>query len=85
MAKRGTVGAQRGGEGDGPGDDEAPGSPADAGPLAGELAAIDRALDRSTKIVAGGGGEAGLRFRRAQLVGKAGEGVAKPSPRSADL
>jgi hypothetical protein len=50
----------------------------DAGLLAGELAAIDRALDRSTRIVAGGVGEAGLRFRRAQLVGKAGEGVAKP-------
>src|SRR5208283_1711610 len=66
------------GEGDGPGDDEAPGSPGASGPLAGELAAIDRALDRSTKIVAGGVGEAGLRFRRAQLVGKAGEGVAKP-------
>jgi hypothetical protein len=60
--ERGTVGAQRGGEGDDPGDDDAPGLPGDAGPLAGELAAIDRALDRSTKIVAGG----------------AGEGVAKP-------
>ncbi len=46
------------GEGDGPGDDEAPGSPGDAGPLAAELAAIDRALDRSTKIVAGGAGVA---------------------------
>ncbi len=46
------------GEGNGPGDDEAPGSPGDADPLAGELAAIDRALDRSTKFVAGGAGVA---------------------------
>jgi hypothetical protein len=59
-------------------DDEAPGSPGASGLLAGELAAINRALDRSTKIVAGGVGEAGLRFRRARLIGKAGEGVAKP-------
>jgi len=76
--ERGTEGANRRGEEDGPGDDDAPGLPGDAGPLAGELAAIDRALDRSTKIVAGGAGEAGLRFRGAQPVGKAGEGVAKP-------
>jgi len=50
------------GEGDGLEDDDAPGSPGASGLLAVELAAIDRALDRSTKIVAGG----------------AGEGVAKP-------
>ena len=43
--------AVQAGEGDGPEDDEAPGPPGDAGPLAGELAAIDRALDRSTKIL----------------------------------
>jgi hypothetical protein len=42
----------------GQGEDDPPGSPGDAGPLAGELAAIDRALDRSTKIVAGGAGVA---------------------------
>jgi Protein of unknown function (DUF1612)/HTH DNA binding domain len=56
--ERGKVGANRGGEGDGPGDDDAPGLPGDTGPLAGELAALDRALDRSTKIVAGGAGVA---------------------------
>jgi Protein of unknown function (DUF1612) len=56
----GMAAAIRGGEGDGPGDGEAPGSPGDAGPLAGELAAINRALDRSTKIVAGGVGVAKL-------------------------
>jgi len=39
--ERGTVGAKRGGEGDDQGDDDAPGLPGDAGPLAGELAAID--------------------------------------------
>ena len=49
-----------GGEGDGPGDDEAPGSPGDAGPLVGELAAIDRALDRSTKVLAGDATRAAL-------------------------
>jgi len=54
----GTLAPKRGGKGDGPGDDEAPGLPGDAGPLAGELAAIDRALDRSTEIVAGGAGVA---------------------------
>ena len=43
-----------------PEDDEAPGSPGDAGPLAGELAAIDRALDRSTKLLAGGATRAEL-------------------------
>ncbi len=41
------------GEGDGLEDDDAPGSPGDAGPLVGELAAIDRALDRSTRVLAG--------------------------------
>ena len=41
-------------------DDDAPGSPGDAGPLAGELAAIDRALDRSTKILAVGATRAAL-------------------------
>jgi Protein of unknown function (DUF1612) len=46
------------GEGDGLEDDDAPGSPGASGLLAGELAAIDRALDRSTKIVAGGAGVA---------------------------
>ena len=45
--------AVRAGEGDGLEDDAAPGSPGDAGPLAGELAAIDRALDRSTTVLAG--------------------------------
>ena len=55
------------GEGDGPEDDEAPGSPGDAGPLAGELAAIDRALDRSTKIVAGGAGRGGASPQSAHL------------------
>jgi hypothetical protein len=74
----GTVGAKRGGEGDDDGDGEAQGSPGDAGPLAGELAAIDCALDRTTKILAGDAGEAGLSFRRAELVGKAGEGMPKP-------
>ena len=52
--ERGTVEANCRGEGDDPGANDAPGLPGDAGPLAGELAAIDRALDRSTKIVAGG-------------------------------
>jgi hypothetical protein len=41
------------GEGDGLEDDEAPGSPGASGLLAGELAAIDRALDRSTRFLAG--------------------------------
>ncbi len=50
----GTVGAKRGGEGEDQGDGEAPGLlPGDAGPLAGELAAIDRALTRSTRVLAG--------------------------------
>ena len=62
--ERGTLRAQRGGEGDDPGDDDAPGLPGDAGPLAGELAAIDRALDRSTKILAGGAGEGVEAFPR---------------------
>ena len=58
----GTREAVRAGEGDGPEDDDPPGSPgaADAGPLAGELAAIDRALDRSTEILAGGATRAAL-------------------------
>jgi hypothetical protein len=43
----------RAGEGDGLEDGEAPRLPGDAGPLAGELAAIDRALDRSTRFLAG--------------------------------
>jgi hypothetical protein len=51
--ERGSVDAGPAGEGDGPGDDEAPGSPGDAGTLVGELAAIDRALDRSTRVLAG--------------------------------
>jgi hypothetical protein len=41
------------GEGDGLEDGEAPGMPSDAGPLAGEIATIDRALDRSTRVLAG--------------------------------
>ena len=41
------------GEGEDQGEDEAPGLPGDAGPLAGELAAIDRALTRSTRVLAG--------------------------------
>jgi len=44
----------------GQGEDDPPGSPGDAGPLAGELAAIDRALDRSTKILAVGATRAAL-------------------------
>ena len=56
----GTREAVRAGEGDGPEDDEAPGSPGDGGLLAGELAAIDRALDRSTEILAGGATRAAL-------------------------
>jgi hypothetical protein len=56
----GTREAVRAGEGDGPEDDEAPGSPGDGGRLAGELAAIDRALDRSTKILADGAAPAAL-------------------------
>jgi hypothetical protein len=55
-----TAPTTRAGEGDGLEDDDAPGSPGDAGPLAGELAALDRALDRSTKIVAGGATRAAL-------------------------
>ena len=50
----GTREAVRAGEGDSPEDDEAPGSPGDAGLLAGELAAIDHVLNRGTKILAGG-------------------------------
>ena len=50
----------RAGEGDGPEDDDAPGLPGDAGPLAGDLAAIDRALDRSTQLLAGGATRAAL-------------------------
>ena len=46
------------GQGDGLEDGDPPGSPGDAGPLAGELAAIDRPLDRCTRIVAGGAGVA---------------------------
>ena len=52
--------AVRAGEGDGLEDDEAPESLGDAGLLAGELAAIDRALDRSTKILWGGAAQAAL-------------------------
>jgi hypothetical protein len=44
----------RAGEGDGLEDDDAPGSPGASGLLAGELAAIDHVLNRSTKILAGG-------------------------------
>jgi hypothetical protein len=50
----GTTEAVRAGEGDGPEDDEAPGSPGDGGRLAGELAAIDHVLSCSTKILADG-------------------------------
>jgi hypothetical protein len=50
----GKVGAKRGGEGEDQGDGEAPGLPGGAGPLAGELAAIDRALECSTRVLAGG-------------------------------
>ena len=50
----------RAGEGDGLEDDDAPGLPGDAGPLAGDLAAIDRALDRSTQLLAGGATRAAL-------------------------
>ncbi len=44
------------GQGEDDGNDDPPGSPgdADAGPLDGELAAIDRALTRSTRVLAGG-------------------------------
>ncbi len=56
----GTREAVRAGEGDGLEDDEAPGSPGDAGLLAGELAAIDRALGSSTKILAKGVTQAAL-------------------------
>jgi hypothetical protein len=48
-----TARTTRGGEADGLEDDAAPGSPGVSGPLAGELAAIDRALDRSTRVLAG--------------------------------
>jgi hypothetical protein len=48
------------GEGDGPGYGDAPGPPADGGRLAGELAAIDHVLDRSTKILADGAAPAAL-------------------------
>jgi hypothetical protein len=41
------------GEGEDQADDEAPGSLGGAGPLAGELAAIDRALACSTRVLAG--------------------------------
>ena len=44
----------RAGEGDGLEDDDAPGSPGASGLLAGELAAIDHVLSRSTKVLAGG-------------------------------
>ena len=56
MALRGdgeTALTTRVGEGDGLEDDDPPRSPGDAGPLAGELAALDRALDRSTTVLAG--------------------------------
>ncbi len=46
--------AVRAGEGDSPEDDEAPGSPGDAGLLKGELAVIERALERSSKVLEGG-------------------------------
>jgi hypothetical protein len=42
------------GEGDGLEDGEAPGMPSDAGLLKGELAVIERALERSSKVLAGG-------------------------------
>ena len=51
--ERGPADVGPAGEGDDPGDDEAPGLPGGAGPLAGELAAIDRALTRSTQVLAG--------------------------------
>jgi len=50
----GAVEAKRGGEGDDQGDGEAPGLPGGAGPLAGEMAAIDRALACSTRVLGGG-------------------------------
>ena len=56
MALRGDGEAElttRAGEGDGLEDDDAPGLPGDAGPLDGELAALDRALARSTQLLAG--------------------------------
>ncbi len=56
----GTKEAERGGQGDDQEDGAVQGSPGDAGPLAGELAAIDRVLDRSTKILAGGASRAAL-------------------------
>jgi hypothetical protein len=62
MALRGDGGAGetvRGGEGAGL-DDDPPGMHGDAGLLAGELAAIDHALDRSTKILANGVTQAAL-------------------------
>ncbi len=63
--ERGTMGAKRQGEGDDLGDDETPGD-ACADPLAGELAGLDRALDRSAKILAGG--TAPIKFTRDPLV-----------------
>jgi len=56
----GTREAVGAGEGDGPEYDEAPGSPGDGGRLAGELAAIDHVLSRSTKILADGAAPAAL-------------------------
>jgi len=50
----GMGGAKRGGEGNDQGGDDVPGLPDDDGPLAGELAAIDRALECSTRLLAGG-------------------------------
>lgn len=53
--ERGRVDAGPAGEGDNQGNNEAPGSlgHASADPLAGELAALDRALTRSTKVLTG--------------------------------
>ena len=47
------VGQGRAGEADDLEEEAAPALPGDAGPLAGELAAIDRALTRSTRVLAG--------------------------------
>ena len=63
MALRGdgeTALITRVGQGEDDGDDDAPGLPSDAGPLAGELAAIDRALECSSRVLAGGATRAEL-------------------------
>jgi hypothetical protein len=63
MALRGdgeTALTTRVGQGEDDRDDDAPGLPSDAGPLAGELAAIDRALECSSRVLAGGATRAEL-------------------------